>query len=270
MFIFPNGHFYSPIVSIEDVKSNENKIWKNHDLISVDLNEQEQLSLVAEFGKYYNEMPDWNSNNYRYKITNGNFNLGDTIILYSMIRHFNPKRIIEIGCGNSSMVILDVKDIFLQDMEYFIIDPYPASFYKFKKDEDKDNYILLDKPVQDIDIDFFHQLSTNDILFIDSSHVSKCGSDLNYLLFEVLPSLNSGVIIHFHDIFMNFEYPKSWIYGGVNWNESYLLKAFFMYNNSFKILHFSDFLNNKHKSYCKNNLPYFTENSGGSLWILKK
>jgi len=76
------------------------------------------------------------------------------------------------------------------------------------------------------------------MLFVDSSHVSKAGSDLNHILFNILPRLNEGVILHFHDIFYPFEYPKTWVCGDSwhSWHEAYLLKAFLMYNNSFEII----------------------------------
>ena len=94
--------------------------------------------------------------------------------------------------------------------------------------------------VQNVKLIEFEKLEPNDLLFIDSSHISKIGSDLNYLLFEVLPSLKPGVIIHFHDILYPFEYPYEWIEKGIYWNEAYLLKAFLMHNKNYEILLFND------------------------------
>jgi hypothetical protein len=106
-------------------------------------------------------------------------------------------------------------------------------------------------------------------LFVDSTHVSKTGSDLNCILFDILPSLSSGVIIHFHDVFNNFEYPKEWVFGGRNWNEDYLIRAFLMNNSNYEILFFNDYMHHKYAT-AFTNLPLTYKNFGGSLWLRKK
>lgn len=115
----------------------------------------------------------------------------------------------------------------------------------------------------------FDILKENDILFVDSTHVSKVGSDVNYLLFEILPRLNKGVYIHFHDIFYPFEYPKEWIYDGKAWNEDYILRAFLQYNDSFKIFFFNTFLESFFREKFTLEMPLCLKNTGGSLWIKK-
>jgi hypothetical protein len=119
--------------------------------------------------------------------------------------------------------------------------------------------------------ELFDQLNENDILFIDSTHVSKTNSDVNKILFEILPRLKRGVLIHFHDIFYPFEYPKEWVlqWNGFGWNEDYILKAFLMYNNQFKIVMFNTFLEHFHKEWFKENMPLCLENEGGSIWLQK-
>ena len=128
---------------------------------------------------------------------------------------------------------------------------------------------IIEKKVQEVALDFFRELEKGDILFIDSSHVSKCGSDLNYLLFNVLPILNKGVFIHFHDIFFPFEYPKEWVIGGRNWNENYLIRAFLMNNKNYEICLFSHYLHIHHPDIFQN-MPLAKKDFGGSLWLEKK
>jgi len=113
-------------------------------------------------------------------------------------------------------------------------------------------------------------LKEDDILFIDSSHVSKIGSDLNYIFFEILPHLNSGVLIHFHDIFYPFEYPKKWILErNMVFNENYILRAFLEYNSAFNILIFNDFLQYYYKDWFSENMPLCLKNQGQSIWLRK-
>ena len=136
---------------------------------------------------------------------------------------------------------------------------------------DHKNHVLLTKKVQDVEIEYFNKLEENDILFVDSSHVSKTGSDLNHIIFNILPILNKGVIIHFHDIFYPFEYPKEWVLtqGGFGWNESYMLRAFLMYNKSFKILFLNSYMEHFHKDWFLSNMPDCLLRQGGSLFIVK-
>src|SRR5207249_11413195 len=78
---------------------------------------------------------------------------------------------------------------------------------------------IIERLLQDVDIALFTRLQADDILFIDSSHVAKAGSDLLNLFFEVLPRLNPGTLVHFHDVFNRFEYPAAWLREGRAWNE---------------------------------------------------
>jgi len=270
---YPFGHFYSPIVSKGELVELEDQIWEElgQDFISgINLNLDNQLLLLKEFSKYYPEMPfkDEKSENQRYCFINGAYSYTDGIVLYSFIRHFKPKRIIEIGSGHSSAVMLDNREAFVNDMNLTFIEPYPKRLYRLMKDTDRDNCTVLDTKVQKVKLERFGELQKDDILFIDSSHVSKTGSDVNYEIFRILPSLNQGVIIHFHDVFYPFEYPKSWVSEGNNWNEDYLLRAFLSYNNQFEIVLFSHFIHQQHKAAFKE-MPLTYKNTGGNLWIRK-
>jgi len=106
-------------------------------------------------------------------------------------------------------------------------------------------------------------------LFIDSTHVAKFNSDVNYVFHKILPALASGVYIHFHDVFYPFEYPREWLLKGWAWNEQYMLRAFLEYNNDFKIVLFNTYLENKYEQDLKNRFPLLYKNTGGSIWVKK-
>lgn len=271
----PAGHYYSPIVLIDDIKKREAQIWKNRDVDfvnGIELNTQKQIQLLAEFQKYYNEIPfkEERYEGLRYQFKNGFYSYTDGIVLYSMIRHYKPKRMIEIGSGYSSAVMLDTNELFFnKQIDLTFIDPYPERLLSLMTEDDKKNTTVIISDAQVIELDIFKKLEAGDILFIDSSHVAKTGSDVNYILFEILPILKSGVIIHFHDIFFPFEYPKDWVYKRFNWNEDYFLRAFLMYNNAFEIKLFSDYIHLHHQSAFQN-MPLCYHNTGGNLWIEKK
>ena len=122
----------------------------------------------------------------------------------------------------------------------------------------------------------FSSLGENDILFIDSSHVSKTHSDVNYLFFEILPRLRAGVYVHVHDVFYPFEYPREWVYQGRGWNEAYLTRAFLQYNSAFTIQLFNSFLERFHVALLEREMPLCTRyveanmpTSAQSLWLKK-
>jgi len=271
---FPPGHYYSSIVSIEDIKKRESEIWKEVDndfINAIDLNTEEQKVLVQQLSQYYSELPFKRENveGLRYKFNNGLYSYTDGIILYTMMRHLKPKKIIEVGSGHSSALMLDVNQHFFDNnMDIMFIEPYPDRLYKLISENDKTSSIIIEKNIQEVDVSYFKNIQKGDILFIDSTHVSKCGSDVNHILFNILPVLNTGVYIHFHDVFYPFEYPKEWVYKGMNWNEDYLLRAFLMHNNDYKIRVFSHYLH-KHHASVFNNMPLAFENTGGNLWLEK-
>jgi predicted O-methyltransferase YrrM len=272
---FPPGHFYSPVVSLEEIKKHENQIWAQppgEKVLGIELNIERQLENLKEISKYYTLLPfrEQKQDDLRYYYENDFYSYSDGIVLFMMINHLKPKRIVEVGSGFSSALILDTNQLFFNgDIELFSIEPYPERLYSLISKDDIKNISILKERVQDVNIEIFKQLERNDILFIDSTHVSKTGSDVNFILFEILPILRSGVLIHFHDISYPFEYPKVWVFDGRNWNENYLLRAFLMYNNNFKIYLFTHFLHQFYGESFKC-MPLSFKNIGGSLWIEKK
>lgn len=188
-----------------------------------------------------------------------------------MIRYLNPKTFIEIGSGFSSCLTLDVDELFLDNsMNVTFIDPYPNLLLSLIKEHDKDKARIIHQRLQDVGLEVFEPLSANDILFIDSTHISKINSDVNRIFFEILLALSSGVYIHFHDVFYPFEYPREWIYEGRAWNEIYMLRAFLQYNREFCVVFMNTFMEHFYESFFINKMPLCMKNAGGSLWIRKR
>jgi predicted O-methyltransferase YrrM len=273
---FPPGHYYSPIISIDDIRMRENEIWaksKIDGVIGIDLNTQTQIDLLKNsLSAFYHEMPFsfGKQAKIRYYFDNGFYTYTDGIILYSMIRHFKPKRIIEIGSGFSSAVMLDTNELFFNNqIKLSFIEPYPERLLSLINENDVKTNTIIESDVQSINLQQFEELDAGDILFIDSTHVVKTASDVNYILFEILPKLKSGVLIHFHDVFYPFEYPKEWVFVGRNWNEAYFLKAFLMYNDDFEIKFFADYMHEHHKE-SFSDMPLTYRDHGSNFWLEKK
>jgi len=271
----PPGHFYSPIPSLEEVKLREKQIFsdvRSKSIPGVDLNEAGQLALLKEFASYYRDLPFSKDKivGLRYFYENPNYSYSDAIIYFCMLRHAKPKRVIEIGSGYSSCVVLDTNERFFNDdIELTFIEPYPELLLSLMQERDKERVRILSSQLQTVGIREFERLDEGDILFIDSTHVSKVGSDVNFIILEILPCLKPGVFIHFHDILFPFEYPKNWIYEGRAWNEIYLLRAFLQYNQKFKIVFFNTYLEAFHRNEFVEMMPLCLENPGGSLWLRK-
>jgi hypothetical protein len=126
-----------------------------------------------------------------------------------MMLRFSPKRIIEIGSGYSSCAMLDASELFFGgDLELTFIEPYPELLQSLIRPEDRVRISITDSPIQAVTGEAFSRLEPGDFVFVDSTHVAKVGSDVNHILFSLIPSLPDGVFVHFHDIYYPFEYPQ--------------------------------------------------------------
>ena len=267
---FLEGHFYSPVPSDEDVAATLRRIPTDLEGNGIDLHLPEQMQLLQGLAEMYPTIPfkDQGAPGFRYRYDNGTYAYGDAIMLHLMIRWLRPQRIIEIGSGNSSCVTLDTNQYFFNNrIRCTFIEPFPALVQSLLKPEDRID--LLPVRLQDVDLAVFDALEGRDILFIDSTHVSKLNSDVNRLFFEILPRLNPGVFVHIHDVFPGFEYPEQWLLEGRAWNEQYLLRAFLQYNDHFHIRLFHGLLANYERAWFEKNMPLVLSNPGGALWIEK-
>ncbi len=271
----PPGHFYSPIVDVAELAHRAEAVFNPERSIGqIDLRAEAQLELLAALSPHAARLdfPEEPTEAGGFYFLNPYFSYGDALVLASFLMHLRPKRLMEIGSGFSSALALAVDAQFLdRNTEFTFIDPFPERLYSLLDPAEQARHRIITTPVQDVPLHLFQELDSGDILFIDSTHVSKAGSDVHYEIFEILPSLKSGVYVHFHDIFYPFEYPPIWFFEeNRSWNEIYLLRAYLTNNNDYEIILFNDFLGKKYPEAFENYLPGSTKNPGGSLWLRRR
>ncbi len=206
----------------------------------------------------------------RYTEDNDMFSLPDALLLHSMIREYKPKRIVEIGSGYSTFVILDTMEYFMEDDSSIIcIEPYPDRLFSRLRKSDREKITIYEQFVQNVPLELFQKLDAGDILFIDSSHVAKMGGDILWEYFYILPCLKPGVLIHIHDMFYPFTYPLGWMREGRAYNEAFIVRALLMNSREYQVLAWNDmmlkecndeYLENWKRAY----MPY-----GVSMWLQK-
>lgn len=251
MWVEP-GHFYSPITTDTNFKH----FGDEPTIPGVDLRPTAQKSIAKMIYTHYKDVSFD-----RYYYDNDQFGEGDAITLFCMLKTFQPQRIIEVGSGFSSAVMLDTGVNSLT-----CIDPYADRLRSLLRDDDP--VTVIEDKVQNVDLSMFDKLKIGDVLFIDSSHVAKAGSDVNWIYFQILPRLAQGVIIHIHDILYPFEYHDTWIRQGRSWNEAYIVHALLM-GTGYRMLLWPNYLA-KFYPEVYNGMDTFNKNHGGSLWIIKE
>jgi predicted O-methyltransferase YrrM len=257
--LHPPGHYYSPLPSPEEIKARRATLWPEpppSTLGGIDTRDDDQLLLLGELAPFHDDQPfaDEPGAN-RYGFRNDFYGPAEGIVLYCMLRHLRPARVVEVGSGFSSALMLDTRDRHLPETEFTFIEPSPGILQGLLTEQDRADVRLLVQQVQHVPLDVFTQLGAGDILFIDSSHQMKLGSDVNDLLFRVLPALDRGVYVHFHDIGWPFEYPQQFALRGGAWNEAYALHAFLQYNSRFEIALWPGYLENFHRAELGAALP---------------
>jgi len=215
----PPGHYYSPIPDVEQLRPQFEQIFFRHrgELPGIDMNFERQQSLMQAFLPYYAEQPfsSQETPERRYHFENDQYSYADGLFLYFVLRHVRPNRVVEVGTGWSTCAMLDVDELFLDgDLAITSIDPDPQRLRARMRPGDERRVSIIEQPVQAVALETFDALGSGDILFIDSTHVLKTGSDVNHLLFEVLPRVASGVWVHIHDIPWPFEYAQEWVEEG--------------------------------------------------------
>ena len=265
-------HFYHPVFDPDMLPAST---WTRESALrGIDLRPQEQLRLLDEF-RYVDELrrfPLHGNIRAGFCYFNGMFCPGDAEILYSMIRHFRPRRIIEIGSGCSTMLAMAALDRNRADgheSEHICVEPYAAPWL-----EQLGRVRIIRDHVENLDLAFFQELEASDILFIDSSHVLRTGGDVQFEYLEVVPSLRPGVLVHAHDIFLPFEYPQSWARDQKwFWTEQYLLQAFLAFNGEFEIVLALNYLNAHYREALERAAPIYAEHGKvppASLWMRRK
>ncbi len=272
-------HFYSPVPDLADLR--RRKAWSRRSpLPGVDLREPEQLALLAELGKACGEECDWplapTADPHQFHQNNNSFSYGCAAVLHSVIRTRRPRRVIEVGSGFSSRVIaaaLRMNAAQGAPARYTVIDPEPSPATAALPGITR----LVQERVELTGPERFETLGPDDLLFIDSSHMVKLGSDVNFLFLDVLPRLGPGVLVHVHDICLPFEYPEVYFTNPafrVFWTEAYLLQAFLAFNSRFEVLLGMAWLMSDHLDAFRRAFPRWDPERSpvmsGSFWIRRK
>ena len=270
---FPAGHYYSPIPDQDEVLAYFESRKSQTDLVDIRLNKESQFRLLDEYAQFYKDLPfpEKQQPDCRYYYDNDWYSYGDAIFLYSFLRRHEPKRIIEIGSGFSSAVMLDTVDrFFAHRPEITLVEPYPDRLQSLLRSDDEGQIRIIDKKIQQVPSELFSSLESGDLVFIDSSHVVKCGNDMQLLMFDVLPFLPAGIFVHFHDVLYPFEYPSAWLKQGRYWNESYFLRAFLSFNCEWNIYFFSSYVALLFSDFLKDKMPLCVKSPGSSLYIQRE
>ncbi len=274
----PPGHFYSPIVDPTDAVVAQTLAGFDQTRLAPDdslcIDEAAMLNHLVTLAPLCADIPfpPSKTDDARYYFENPAFSYGDGTIYFAMIRWLRPRRIIEVGAGFSSCLAMDTNDRFFDALiELTFIDPFPEILLGLLDDQDPYRQCILPSRIQDTSIEVFERLQANDILFIDSSHVSKLGSDVNDYMFRILPRLKAGVVIHIHDIPYPFEYGPAWIVDeNRSWNEAYLLRSFLQYNPRFRIIYFNHLVKRLYAANLAKRIPICLKNCGASIWLRKQ
>ncbi len=271
--IVPHGHYYSPLLDIGGiadadlvVKFDGAEWWEN-----VDLRTGAQREYFDDLIENFQLLPfpAEQSPGFRYFTGNEWFRLPDAFTLSGVIRKEKPARIIEVGSGFSSAVTLDTLQATGHSAELTFIEPNPERLHSLLSAADRASTSIIASQVQEVPVEVFQRLEAGDVLFIDSSHVAKVGSDVTYLFLRVLPALKAGVLVHFHDVFYPHSYPIDWIRKGYAWNESLMLRAFLSGNDSFQMIAFNSFAKHAFPELFKAKFPAFLDHNTGSIWLRK-
>ena len=269
--LFPPGHFYSPLLDLqsanpgdESLRHDDEKCWEH-----VELHPYQQRDLYAELLAQNPRLsfPEQAQSGWRYHWNNDWFPLADAFLLSGLMRREKPQRIIEVGSGFSTAVMLDTLEQTGSQCDITCIEPYPQRLEQLLGGQGMGRIKLHRQSVQSMPMEIFDTLEAGDFLFIDSSHVAKAGSDVAFLFLRVIPRLKPGVWVHVHDMFYPGSYPMAWFQEGRAWNESLFLRALLIGNPDLKVCAFNQYAATQFPELFRDSLPALLANAGGSFWM---
>ena len=230
--------FYSPI---PDLRALPGDVFERESAMrGIDLGLERQIALVEEELRPYldefepPEQPSGDPGDFH--LANGSYPPVDADLLYALVRHLKPRRVLELGSGHSTLVACmaaaaNERQGHPTRVECF--DPHPSVVSAATPGVAR----LEPVPAQSVPLAEFEALEAGDVLFVDTTHTVKVGSDVNFVVLDVLPLLQPGVVVHFHDVFLPNEYPRAWVEDlGLVWAEQYLLQAFLAMNPGYEVL----------------------------------
>lgn len=264
-------HFYSPV---PDTSKLPPQTWTTpSDMPGVDMDEPGQLELLETiFAKYHEDFSAFplkgTGDDLEFSFENDQVSGADPFILHALVRELRPRRIVEVGGGYTTLVT--AKAVRRNGSgEIVCIEPYPRPFLA-RALEGVGR--LERRPVQEVEPELFASLGEGDILFIDSTHVARIGSDVNRLFLEILPRLAPGVWVHVHDIFLPYDYPETWTRQmQFFWSEQYLLQAFLVGNRLYRPRFAVGYMGRRHPEAMRRVFPGWALGlGGGSFWMRRE
>lgn len=239
-------HYYDPLIDPRDLSR---PLDHPRDLSGIDWNTDEQLRRLRSM-HYQEELAAFlvapTGDRLRFRYDNQSFVSGDADYLYSFVRATRPRRVVEVGCGSSTLLIsaaieANRREDPTYDCAHTCIEPYEQAWLE------ELGVRVLRVRVEHVERTVFDSLESGDLLFIDSSHIIRPCGDVLLQVLEILPRLASGVYVHFHDIFSPRHYPSEWIdKWGYQWNEQYLVEAFMSFNREYRVVAALNYLQHNH------------------------
>jgi len=228
--------YYSPIPDLANLPSG---VWDERDpLRGIDFDLDAQMTFVESELSEHIKTLTWANDvaaDYAYDPGNDSYPLVDARVLYAMVRHLRPARIVELGSGQTTRVMAQACRENARagvSTRLRAFDPFPTAI----DDGLPGLSELVRVKAQDVPDEVFSDLEAGDVLFVDTTHTVKIASDVNHIILRLLPLLEKGVIVHVHDIFLPYEYPRFFFADyALYWAEQYLLQAFLAFNSSFQV-----------------------------------
>tara|TARA_Y100000741_G_C18209959_1_gene541335 strand:+ start:171 stop:1139 length:969 start_codon:yes stop_codon:yes gene_type:complete len=269
--VFPiRNHYYEPSFKFSD---DDKKLLINRKLPGIKFNVDDQIHFLENF-TYKDELLEMDLNNPKnsmdFRFNNGSYESGDVEALYQFIRYTKPKKIIEIGSGNSTKIASSAvkknKEIDGITTKHICVEPFEMPWL-----DSYENVNVIRKDIQSVDFDWSEELQENDLLFVDSTHMIKPNGDVLDIYLKIFPLIKKGVNIHIHDIFSPNDYLEEWLIDDVRfWNEQYLVEAILSNSNSFEVLLSLNHLWHTNPNQVKKVCPYIDDKrEPGSLYLRK-
>lgn len=271
---FPAGHFHSAVVDPATVGPYVERVRRAGEqgmhAIAIDVEAMTAL-FRREAGRLAAlDLPAAPVPHRRYHADRSPFPPGDAASLFLMMSEHRPRRIVEIGSGSSTAAALDfAEDLGLAPFAMRCIEPYPTRLKAMLRPQDAATVEIRESFVQDVTPEeAVGDLEPGDIFFIDSTHVLKTGSDVHHEIFQLLPRVKPGVVVHVHDIPFPFEYTDLWVFErNYSWNEAYALQAFLMFNDAFEVIWWASMMKAKMGPAMGTACGHFARNAGSSIWL---
>jgi len=272
--VFPiRDHYYEPQFKYGEAEQAALEARRDRALAGIRWNTQGQLAMLAGFScshELVELLSQDGAGDLHFRFGNGTFESGDAEYWYQLIRRVKPRRIFEIGSGNSTLMARHAIEKNRREnpqyqCKHLCVEPYEMPWLESA------GVTVLRKKIEDVGVELFSELEDGDLLFIDSSHMIRPRGDVVFEYLELLPRLSKGVIVHVHDIFSPKNYSTQWLRAEVRfWNEQYLLEAFLSHNSSWEIVGALSYLHHNHFEQLKAVAPFLTpERNPGSFYIRK-